>query len=83
MTDGNPSQFVIYQSESGKIKLDVRFVDATVWLTRQQLAEFFQTSRTKVVEHIEHIYEEGELDAAATCRGFRQVRTEAIHALSA
>ena len=31
-----------------------------------------------VVEHIQHIYEEGELDAAATCREFRQVRTEAF-----
>ena len=76
MTDGNASQFVIYQSENGQIKLDVRFVDETVWLTQQQLAELFQTSRTNVVEHIQHIYEEGELDAAATCRDFRQVRTE-------
>jgi hypothetical protein len=76
MTDGNASQFVIYQSEDGQIKLDVRFVDETVWLTQQQLAELFQTSRTNVVEHIHHIYEEGELDADATCREFRQVRTE-------
>ena len=76
MTDGNASQFVIYQSEDGQIKLDVRFVDETVWLTQQQLAELFQTSRTNVVEHIQHIYTEGELDAATTCREFRQVRTE-------
>jgi len=76
MTDSNASQFVIYQSDDGKIKLDVRFVDETVWLTQQQLAELFQTSRTNVVEHIQHIYEEGELEAAATCREFRQVRTE-------
>ena len=76
MTGCNVSQFVICQSEDGQIKLDVRFVDETVWLTQQQLAELFQTSRTNVVEHIQHIYEEGELDAAATCREFRQVRTE-------
>lgn len=76
MTDANPSQFVIYQSEDGQIKLDVRFVDETVWLTQQQLAELFQTARTNVVEHIAHIYQEGELDAAATCREFRQVRME-------
>jgi hypothetical protein len=76
MTGSNASQFVIYQSEDGKIKLDVRFVDETVWLTQQQLAELFQTSRTNVVEHIAHIYEEGELEAAATSREFRQVRTE-------
>ena len=76
MTDGNASQFVIYQSEDGKIKLDVRFVDETVWLTQQQLAELFQTSRTNVVEHIQHIYEESELDATATCREFRQVHEQ-------
>ena len=76
MKDGNASQFVIYQSEDGQIKLDVRFVDETVWLTQQQLSALFETSRTNVVEHIQHIYEEGELDAAATCREFRQVRTE-------
>ncbi len=76
MMEGNASQFVIYQSEDGQIKLDVRFVDETVWLTQQQLAELFQTSRTNVVEHIQHIYEEGELEAGATCREFRLVRTE-------
>jgi hypothetical protein len=76
MSEGNSSQFVIYQSEDGQIKLDVRFVDETVWLTQPQLAELFQTSRTNVVEHIQHIYGEGELEAAATCREFRQVRTE-------
>ena len=73
MTDVTSSQFVIYQSEDGQIKLDVRFVDETVWLTQQQVAELFQTSRTNVVEHIQHIYEEGELESAATCREFRQV----------
>jgi len=78
MTNGNSSQFVIYQSEDGKIKLDVRFVDETVWLTQQQVAELFQTSRTNVVEHIQHIFDEGELEAAATCREFRQVRTEGV-----
>lgn len=76
MTDINSSQFVIYQSDDGQIKLDVRFVDETVWLTQQQVAELFQTSRTNVVEHIQHIYEEGELASAATCREFRQVRIE-------
>jgi hypothetical protein len=51
-------------------------LDETVWLTQQQVAALFQTSRTNVVEHIQHIYEEGELEAAATCREFRQVRIE-------
>ena len=50
--------------------------DETVWLTQQQMAELFQTSRTNVVEHIKHIYEENELEENSTCRNFRQVRRE-------
>ena len=51
-------------------------MDETVWLSQQQMAELFQTSRTNVVEHIKHIYEECELDEESTCRKFRQVRKE-------
>ncbi len=69
-------EIVIYQADDGDTKIDVRFVDETVWLTQQQMAELFQTSRTNIVEHIQHIYEEGELDEVSTCRKFRQVRTE-------
>ena len=57
-------------------KIDVTFMDETVWLSQQQMTELFQTSRTNVVEHIKHIYEEGELDEESTCRKFRQVRKE-------
>ena len=67
---------VIYQSDDGETKINVRFVDETVWLTQQQMAELFQSSRTNITEHIRHIYEEDELDEVSTCRNFRQVRTE-------
>jgi hypothetical protein len=69
-------EIVIYQAESGDTKIDVRFVDETVWLTQAQMAELFQSSRTNIVEHIRNIYEEGELDEGSTCRKFRQVRME-------
>ena len=72
----NQGEVIIYQSENGDTKIDVRFVDETVWLTQQQMADLFQSSRTNIVEHIQHIYEEGELDEDSTCRKFRQVRTE-------
>lgn len=72
----NQGNIVIYQTEDGDTKIDVRFVDETVWLTQQQMADLFQSSRTNIVEHIQHIYEERELDEASTCRKFRQVRTE-------
>lgn len=74
--DDNQGEIIIYQSENGDTKVDVRFVDETVWLTQQQMAELFQSSRTNIVEHIRHIYEEGELDVESTCRNFRQVRME-------
>ena len=76
MTEENASQFIIYQAEDGQTRLDVRFMGETVWLTQQQMAELFQTSRTNIVEHISHIYAEGELLEPATCREFRQVRSE-------
>lgn len=69
-------EVLIYQSEDGSTHIEVKMEDETVWLTQQQMAELFQTSRTNVVEHIQHIYEEGELDEDSTCRNFRQVRLE-------
>ncbi len=73
----NPnSEIVIYQNDDGTMKIDVTLEDNTVWLSQQQMAELFETSRTNVVEHIKNIYREGELDENSTCRNFRQVRTE-------
>lgn len=70
------NQVIIYQSEDGDTRIDVKFTGETVWLSQQQMAELYQTSRSNVVEHIQHIYEEGELEEPATCRNFRQVRQE-------
>ena len=56
--------------------LDVVYNEETMWLTQQQMSDLYQTSRTNVVEHIKHIYEDGELTEEATCRKFRQVRLE-------
>ena len=74
--EDNQGDIVIYQTEDGGTKIDVRFEGETVWLTQQQMAELFGSSRTNIVEHIRHIYEEGELDEDSTCRKFRQVRDE-------
>ncbi len=69
-------EIIIYQTDDGKAKIDVRFENETVWLTQAQMAELFQSSRTNIVEHIRHIYDEGELEEISTCRKFRQVRSE-------
>jgi len=72
----NKGDIIIYQTDDGIVRLDVRLEDKTVWLTQQQMAELYESSRANVVEHIKHIYAEGELQEEATCRKFRQVRQE-------
>src|SRR5574344_419768 len=76
MKEEQKGEILIYQSEDGNTHLEVRLDDKTVWLSQQQMAELYQTSRTNVVEHIKHIYEENELTEEATCQKFRQVRIE-------
>ncbi len=73
---GEHGEILVYQTEDGLTRLDVKFEDETVWLTQMQMADLYQTSRTNVTEHIRHIYEEGELSETSTCRKFRQVRKE-------
>lgn len=82
MTDQPSSEILLYELEGGVPAIEVRLDADTVWLSQQQIADLFQTSRTNVVEHIRHVYEEGELDEAATCRNFRQVRTEGTRQVS-
>ena len=72
----NNNNIVIYQTDDGTTKIDVKLEDETVWLSQQQMAELFGTSRTNIIEHINNIYAEEELDKESTCQNFRQVRKE-------
>ena len=72
----NPSQFIIYQTEDGQTKLDVRFVDETVWLTQLLMAELFNTTPENVLMHLKNIYQENELEQIATTKDFLVVRQE-------
>ena len=76
MNEIQKSHFLIYQSEDGKIKLDVRFEDETVWLTQAMIAELFQTSIPNVSMHIKSVYEDGELNRESTIKKFLTVRQE-------
>lgn len=76
MEENKNNDIVIYQTEDGITQIEVRLKNDNMWLTQQQMADLYQTSRTNVVEHIKHIYEEQELAETSTCRNFRQVRTE-------
>ena len=65
------SEIIIYQTEDGHTKIDVKFEDETVWLTQAQLCELYQTSKSNISEHIKHIFEEGELEENSVVRKFR------------
>ena len=69
-------KIIIYQTEDGQTQIDVRLENETVWLTQQQMVQLFKSSRTNILEHIQHIYEVEELDKISTCRNFRQVQKE-------
>jgi len=76
MKENNNSQIIIYQTENGETKIDVRFQDETVWLTQKMMAELFQTTSQNITLHLKNIYEEKELEEKATCKEFLQVQTE-------
>lgn len=64
------SDLILYTTEDGVTKVDVTFVDETVWLTQEQMADLFQKSKSTINEHIKNIYSDGELDESSTMRKF-------------
>jgi len=66
------SNFVIFQTENGKVNIDVYFKDETLWLTQKLIAELFEKGRSTITEHLKKIFDEGELKEKVVCRNFRQ-----------
>jgi len=64
------SELILYTTEDGVTKVDVTFVDETVWLTQEQMADLFQKSKSTINEHIKNIYSDGELNENSTMRKF-------------
>ncbi len=69
-------KLLVYQTDDGQVKLDVRLENESLWLTQPLLAELFQTSIPNISMHIRNIYEEGELVPKATVKKFLTVRRE-------
>lgn len=65
------SNFVIFQTESGKVNIDVFFHDETLWLTQKLISELFEKGRSTITEHLNKIFSDGELDEKQVCRNFR------------
>ena len=82
MTDKSKSspppggQFLVYHTEDGRLKIDVRFEGETVWLTQPHMAELFQTTQQNISLHLQNIYEEGELQRGATHKESLSVQLE-------
>lgn len=76
MAGPEQSEFVLYQSEDGLARVEIRLFEGTVWLTQRQLAELYQVAVSSISEHLRNIFDDGELAPEATIRKFRIVRTE-------
>ncbi|HBE42248.1 MAG TPA: hydroxyacid dehydrogenase [Bacteroidales bacterium] len=72
----NKGEIIIYRTEDGSTKIEVRLQDETVWLTQKHLAELFRTTPQNITIHLKNIYKEAELDEVATCKDFLQVQKE-------
>jgi hypothetical protein len=70
------SQFLMYRTEDGRFKIDVRFEGETVWLTQKGMAELFQKDVRTISEHIKTIFDEGELQPESVIRKFRITATD-------
>lgn len=69
-------QIILFQTQGGETKIEVRLANESVWLTADQMAELFQRDRSTIQRHVKRIYEEGELKPDSTCAFFAQVQTE-------
>ena len=70
------NEIIIYQTQDGQTKIDVRLENETVWLTQNQMAELFQTTKQNVSSHIKNIFEEGELSENSTVKDYLTVQQE-------
>jgi hypothetical protein len=69
-------EMLVYQAEDGALKLEVRLENETLWLTQQQMAELFQSSKQNISHHIKAIFSEGELSPEATVKKYLTVQQE-------
>ena len=71
----NKNEVLIYEDKDGLTRVDVKFIDEDVWLTKYQLADIYKTTRQNIEQHINNIYDDNELPKS-TCKKFLQVQKE-------
>ncbi|MFZ4084436.1 MAG: virulence RhuM family protein [Vampirovibrionia bacterium] len=78
----NNNAIIIYQTQDGKTKIDVKIENETIWLSQSLMAELFQTTKQNVSLHIKNIFEEGELDEISTVKDYLTVQNEGCREVS-
>jgi hypothetical protein len=76
MSEPQSGEFLLYQTEDGGTRIDVRMTGETVWLSLLQMVELFGRDKSVISRHIKNLYEEGELSRQATVAFFATVQTE-------
>lgn len=69
-------EFLLYETEDGRVRVECRFAEDTLWLSQGLMAELFQTTPQNVTQHLKALYAEGEITPEATCKEYLQVRAE-------
>ena len=69
-------EIILYQTEDGRTRVECRFEQETLWMSQALMAELFQTTPQNITLHLKALYAEGEIDEAATCKEYLQVRRE-------
>jgi len=70
------SEIILYQTEDGQTKIDVRLEEETVWLSQVQMAKLFQTTKQNISLHVKNVFKEGELEEISTVKDYLTVQTE-------
>jgi hypothetical protein len=72
----NPGEFLLYETEDGRTRVECRFAEESLWLSQAMMADLFQTSPQNITLHLKALYAEGEIAPEATCKSYLQVRSE-------
>ncbi len=75
-TEAPGGEVLLYEAPDGQVRVDVRLEQETVWLTQRQVADLFDTTPENVLMHLRNVFDDGELEEAATAKDFLVVQTE-------
>lgn len=76
------SRLLLYRTEDGRTRIEIRLQGETVWMTQAAMAELYQTTPQNITLHLKAVYQEGELETQSTCKEFLQVQSEGSRKVS-